>query len=166
MTLVNPPSCEKEQAVAEALRLHRWDEDLRAHALGCAICADVVMVASFLESQAAAADPSSEPLPDPGLIYWKAQIQARRDAAARATRPIAIAEKLSWGGGIVAAAAILAWVQPDFLGWLSRVPSLWHAALTAAPAALTSTNLFYLAMLGLLPVYLTFSVIHAIRSTD
>ena len=51
------------------------------------------------------ADPGG-PLPDPHLIWWKAQLRQRLAAGAKATRPIRVMEAIACGIG--AAAAVLA----------------------------------------------------------
>jgi len=54
---------------------------------------------------AADADPGG-PLPDPHLIWWKAQLRERLAAGAKATRPIRVMEAISLGIGV--ATAVLA----------------------------------------------------------
>ncbi len=52
-------------------------------------------------------------LPSPGLIWWKAQLQARQAAAERSTRPITIMQKLAAAAGGAAGLGLLAWSLPD-----------------------------------------------------
>ena len=54
---------------------------------------------------AADADPGG-PLPDPHLIWWKAQLRERLAAGAKATRPIRVMEAIALGIGV--ATAVLA----------------------------------------------------------
>ncbi len=93
-----PFQCDRENQVIEAVRSGRhpsqWDEPLRAHVAGCAVCRDAAMVAEFLRLESNLAGAEAR-LPDPGLVWWKAQLLARREAAERAVRPIAVAEKLA-----------------------------------------------------------------------
>ncbi len=138
--------CDREQQVLEAVRSGRgpadWDEPLRAHVAACAICRDVALVSAFLlqESEWAAAEVR---LPDPELVWWKAQLLARRAAAERAVLPIALTEKLA-GAGAVALfltgivlnwSYVLDWSHlPSALRWLtdflptnvSRFPDLFQ----------------------------------------
>lgn len=93
--------CDKENQVIEAVRsgLHpgEWDEALRTHLAACAVCRDTALVAEFLRQQSDFAGAEAR-LPDPGLVWWKAHLLARREAAERAVRPIAVAEKLAGAG--------------------------------------------------------------------
>ena len=101
---MNLLECDKEKQVLEAVRSGRsaseWEEPLRAHVASCRICSDAALVAQFLlqENECAAAEAQ---LPDAGLVWWKAQLLARRAAAEHAVRPIAVTEKLA-GAGVVA----------------------------------------------------------------
>ena len=159
---MNLPRCDQEEAVATAARTGRLGDDLRAHASACPVCADVLLVTEFLLRQAAAA--SAEPLPDPGLIWFKARIQARRRAAEKALQPIAVTEKLAWAGGVVAATALLAWIQPDLLGWARHVGSTWTAE--AMKGFTLHGNLLVIAVFGLLPVFLALSILHSVPAQN
>jgi len=159
---MNLPRCDQEEAVATAARAGRLGEDLRDHASACPVCADVLLVTEFLLRQAAAT--SAEPLPDPGLIWFKARIQARRSAAEKALQPIAVTEKLAWAGGVVAATALLAWFQPDLLGWVHGIASMWTSA-TSSGFTL-HRSLFVIAGFGLLPVFLALSILHSVPARD
>ena len=84
-------SCERETELVEALTSGRWPdacgEDLRRHAATCPVCADVVLVARALEQESAEARIEMA-LPTAGLVWWKAQMRARREAAERAVHQI------------------------------------------------------------------------------
>ena len=109
---MNLPNCEREAAVLRAVESNNWTEELRSHADTCEVCSEVTLVAHYL--QADAQETMAEaPLPDAGLIWWKAQRQARREAAERATLPIVILERVSWGVGALSTAGLLAWFWPQ-----------------------------------------------------
>lgn len=76
---------------------------------------------------AADADPGG-PLPDPHLIWWKAQLRERLAAGAKATRPIRVMEAISLGIGV--ATAVLAAVY-----W-PRIPIAHAVTLLVAAAGL------------------------------
>ncbi len=87
--------CEFESDVLAAVIQSRWpervDAELREHVKKCDICSDVAAVASAIEcarevTAADAAIPAA--LPDSGLVWWKAQMRARREAVETAGRPI------------------------------------------------------------------------------
>lgn len=129
--------CEREPEVIEAVRSGRWphsvDESLRRHAEGCAACADAALVTAYLAREAASAGEQAAvaALPHPGLIWWRAQIMARRDAAERAAQPIALAQRAALAAGIavLAAAVAIDWFRlPTLRTWIAR----WFAASRAA----------------------------------
>lgn len=87
--------CQFEADVLSAVLQSRWpdrtDADLRQHVKTCAICSDVALVAGAIEcareeTTECAAIPHT--LPDSGLVWWKAQMRARREAVAAVGRPI------------------------------------------------------------------------------
>jgi len=128
--------CDRETAVLEALQAGRWsdawDEELRAHVAQCANCAEVVLVAQLLRREDAAALARVR-LPAPGLVWWKAQIRARRAAAERAAEPIAIAERLAWACGVLSLLGVAIWQWWRVQSWwnwfrvLAFKGSLWPA---------------------------------------
>jgi len=120
---MSPAFCELEGLVLEAVRSGRWpercDAELRAHVSQCPVCADVVLVAEHLElaSDIATAEIA---LPPAGLVWWKAQLKARREAVQRASEPIAWVERAA---GVVSLAAVVAlgiWQWDWLRAWLLR----------------------------------------------
>ncbi len=145
--------CERERDVVEATRLGRWDEDLATHAATCAICQDLSLVSTFLEAEAASAR-SEASLPGPGLIWWKAQLLAKRAAAEQVTRPIAVYEKAASACGALGVLGAVAWNSDRILGWLeplslaaSRLGSLGGAFPNAMLALGAGSCIFILLML-------------------
>lgn len=76
-------SCTREHEVAATARIGRLPDELATHAAGCAVCAEALLVASFLTGEEDHVD-----VPAPGLVYWRAELKARREQAERAMRPI------------------------------------------------------------------------------
>jgi hypothetical protein len=156
--------CDREAEVVRAARSGEWPEEVREHTRDCAECADAALVAAFLAREDL--QPGG-PLPDPDRIWWKAQMQARRDAVKRATRPITFIEKGALVLGGAAALAALPWAWPA----LSAVPRLFSSfwtqqqaaasALAATPA--TFSSLFVIAAVGLLPAAVALSVLANLR---
>jgi hypothetical protein len=84
--------CRREEEVLDALAARRWpersDADLRAHVASCPVCADLVVVATaFLDDHEQAWRESR--VPPSGVVWWRAQLRAREDAARTAARPLA-----------------------------------------------------------------------------
>jgi hypothetical protein len=112
-------TCEHEGDLLDALAARRWpdraDAALRDHVSSCTVCADVAVVAA-----AFFADGDSEPaapLPPASVVWWKAQIRARQDAARLASRPILLVQAVAT---MCAAAAALA-LAPSAAAWVRGI---------------------------------------------
>jgi hypothetical protein len=156
-----PAACEKEEAVLRAARLEAWSEELRRHAASCQICGSVALAVRFM--RIGADDHAGDhPLPDPGRIWWQAQIRARRETAARATQPIAFVETGAWIGGIAALVSALAWSWPTVRAWIVALGSSL-TGLTATGQAPAGPGLGTLLGLWSLPALITLAVYQALR---
>jgi len=124
------PQCEKEPAVTELLQSGRWpeacDAALRSHVESCAVCSEVALVAGLLREENAALLADVK-LPDAGLVWWKAQLRARREAAEFAARPIALAERFALACGLAVLLAFMVWKRGDLHTWLGRLASFGHS---------------------------------------
>ena len=85
---MDPRICEFESPVLAALDKGSLEGSLKQHAEECESCRESVAVWHVLHEQAKEFE--SEPLPSPGFIWWKSQLQARREHAERSTRPIRV----------------------------------------------------------------------------
>jgi len=159
---MSTPQCANEQAVTELLQSGRWpeacDAALRSHVESCAVCSEVVLVARLLQ-EANASLLADVKLPDAGLVWWKAQLRARREAAELATRPIALAERFGLACGMAVLLAFIAWKRADFLTWLGRLASFGHSdAHWLQGLVLNSLNqpfsIFFVASASLLVIFM------------
>jgi hypothetical protein len=105
-----------------------WGEEIRKHAAGCAVCSEIVLVATAMRRENELVMTEVR-LPSAGLVWWKAQLAARRAAEQRATQPIAWAERMAQFLGILTALGLVLWQWSRIAGWLSgtkdfaRVPT-------------------------------------------
>ena len=83
--------CPREADVLRASESSVWSETLRTHLATCAACREVEAVASAL--RLAVDHDDADALPSADQIWWRAQLQARRDAEARALRPLDTVER-------------------------------------------------------------------------
>ena len=117
--------CPCEQDVLDAVASRRWparcDEELRRHVASCAACADLVEVAAALleESHAECQAPA---LPPASLVWWRAQLRAREDAARAAARPLRLLPQVAL---VCAGAAIV-------VGLIAAAPLVWTWLLDAS----------------------------------
>ena len=114
--------CCREQDVLDALVSERWPDDLRAHASACAICSDLVTAVHPILTDRV--DLSGEGhIPSSGVMWWRAQMRARQEAAREAARPITIAQ-------IVGAVCVLS-LFVSAIAWVSPVVRAWFVGATA-----------------------------------
>lgn len=120
---MNLDFCPREQEIL-ATAAGEWSPELAAHARACPLCRDTLLLAEALRVELPA-----PPLPPPGLLYWKAQLLARRECLDKADRPIRLLER--------AAFLLLPLAATLTLLGLSLSP-VWYGVLAAAllvPAA-------------------------------
>src|SRR5579862_9010241 len=102
--------CIREHEVVEVVTSGRWpeacDPELRAHALSCPVCKDVAFVATALHEEREAAVASAG-VPSAGLVWWRAELRARREAVRAAERPMTLVQSLAAAStaGVVVALA-------------------------------------------------------------
>lgn len=109
---MNHGHCRFEEKIAAANRSGQWSDELLSHLSGCHVCEEVALVSRYLsESAAAPASAALADLPDPTLIWSRAQLAARREAIERAMRPILWVRRFAFALAAVAfiAAIVSAW---------------------------------------------------------
>jgi hypothetical protein len=135
--------CEKEQAVYDALTRGKLDEALEEHVKVCSVCSDIVAVASFLQSEARTARvEAQQTLPSPDLVWWKAQMIAKREAAERATRPIVIFEKVTYAAGTLGLVGFAAWHWNTIRNWLEPLRTALNQMSSLGEAPLLNPFLY------------------------
>ncbi len=101
--------CPHEQDVLDALAAQRWpercDSDLRTHVSGCALCSDLVEVASALLGDRESAWKDAR-VPPAQVVLWRAQVRAREDAVRAAARPLAFIQGVAASVAVWLAVAI------------------------------------------------------------
>ena len=104
--------CPREHDIVEAVGFGRWgrDVELSAHADRCAICRDLVDVAHALHDDRTALMREAQP-PTAGVVWWRATIRARAEAAHTAMQPITVVQAIAAAcvAGATAALATLVW---------------------------------------------------------
>ena len=116
--------CCREDDVLDALTSGRWpdraDDELRGHVATCAICADVIEVASAV-LEVRNDEPGEMRIPSSAVMWWRAQMRARQEAAREAARPITVAQ-------VVALVTLVAVSVSAFIAlspWLAGVAGGW-----------------------------------------
>lgn len=122
------PDCAREQDVIDALASQRWpdrcDDALKAHVSTCAECTDLADVAAALLDDRESAWAEAR-VPQSGMVWWRAQIRAREEAARAAARPIAFIQGVAASCAVWLAVALLRAFpltsMPDWRGLLGRL---------------------------------------------
>jgi len=181
---MKPFECDREPLVIEAVRSGLWDTELREHATHCDPCSDAALAARVL-NEMRAVDQAEARIPDAGLMWWKAQLVAKRTAAERATQPISFVERFAYACGILCFigvcvwqwAAIRAWSAPikSASGSLRPPASTWHldfhnvASLIASWAekagSLQGSSLTMVLSVGVLLIFVAFAA-YFVRSEE
>lgn len=145
--------CEFEADVLSAVLQSRWperaEEGLREHVKTCAICSDVAAVAGAIEF--AREDTVPHALPESGLVWWKAQMRARREALETVARPITAIQVAAFACALVLMGACIgatsSWFQSG-LKWVSAAIAgfNWKAVIPYAAALISGHVLLSLCM--------------------
>jgi hypothetical protein len=110
--------CDREQDVLDALAAGRWPDrceaDLRAHVTTCRLCTDLADVATALLNDHDSAWREAR-VPPSGVVWWRAQLRAREEAARAAGRPLAFIQGVAASFGVWLVVALVRAMPPAFL---------------------------------------------------
>lgn len=124
---MTPIECAFEQDVIDAVATERWpdrcDEELRAHIASCAICADLAEVGTALRGEGEEARDEASP-PVAGLVWWRAQVRAREEAARAAARPIRVVQGAAVAALAGLTAAVVGATSAPVQRWATWIASL------------------------------------------
>jgi hypothetical protein len=121
--------CAREAEVMEAVAFGRWpehvDEGLVTHVAACAVCGDLVEVARALHDDRDAACREA-PIPAAGMVWWRATIRARAEAARTVTQPITVVQGVAGACamGIACGLVSLAWRSIEWTASIDRLGGL------------------------------------------
>lgn len=117
---MNRKACTEENAIVRSARTGRLDKLSQAHIQNCAGCRDAVQAVSYMVLVANL--PGGESLPEPSLLWWRAELAQRQTQAQRAQRPLLVIETLTAVISLIAIAGGFAWiwltVGDEFPEWL------------------------------------------------
>jgi hypothetical protein len=108
MNPAKPFACEKEARVIKSVRTGFWDADLEQHVGDCPACSEAAFAARLLNGMRAK-DEVEARVPDAGLMWWKAQLLAKREAGEHATQPIRLIERFAYALAAVCVVGICVW---------------------------------------------------------
>jgi hypothetical protein len=132
--------CGREEEVFEALTSARWPDacsrDLSTHVAACPACADLVQVVLALTADQAAAVPTA-PVPSSAVVWWRAQMRARQEAAQAASRPITVVQGIALASAIALLLATAGAALAFFKGTVPTIQTMVETARTFVPASST-----------------------------
>ena len=138
MKMAREYECAREQDVLDTLAAQRWpaqaDADLRTHVAACAICTDLIDIASALLEDHESVSVDAR-VPPSGIVWWTAQVRAREEAARAAARPIAFVQGIAASCAVWLAVSVLRALPlrmpaaPDWRGWLADVSATVQVSL-------------------------------------
>lgn len=101
-------SCRHEREVVRAAKEDRWTDALRAHVAECADCAEAAAVAPWLGRFAGISD-REHILPDPAIVWLKAQILQGTADISRVSRPMTFVQLVAYLVVAAGWAGVLTW---------------------------------------------------------
>ncbi len=110
-------SCRHEPQIRRAVIEERWTEALREHVKTCPDCAAAAAAAPFM-SRFAGLDERQHKLPDPSVVWLKAQLLRGTIIAERAARPLNALQMIAYAVVAGGWAAVLTWKWNDLQRWL------------------------------------------------
>jgi len=138
--------CTRESEIFEAVAAGRAPNDeLRAHATGCAICRDLAEVASAIHRDFHAAMREAH-VPSSGVAWWRIQRRAQEKATRVASRTVTFVQLATLAGTACLVLAILGGMSlmtQDWKLWIDRVYFSILDFLAAPAIAQWATPMFF-----------------------
>lgn len=135
----------------------RWTDALRAHVATCDDCTMTMQVAPWMSDFARMPD-REHMLPDPAVLFLKAQLMRGTVDAARLSRPLTVVQMLAYGLVAAAWAALLTWKWESIVNWL-------HPGLNTF-AGTGSVSLTFFAMVLVLGTATVMLAVHTILAEE
>jgi hypothetical protein len=136
-------TCPQEESVLNAIHTGAWEDSVACHAAQCESCRDIIKACRWLQTLAASTSAAAVALPDPSLLWWRAQL-AERDSEFATTRRAA--EWLRMVPSALVCLSLLLWIAwswrafENALAWLSS--DVWSRIVVAAYLLLPSAPTF------------------------
>jgi hypothetical protein len=132
-------TCPHETEVLDLVAIDQWpqraDATLRAHVAACPSCADLASIATAVREWGGTDDIPR--MPEASVVWHRAQVKARAEAAHAAFRPVWVAQ----GFALIALIVALVWIGPSpswyasvWQGVSASVPSVGMPNTSALPA--------------------------------
>ena len=102
--------CKYESEILDAVASGRWPDrlgtELHDHVRSCSICSELALVsAMYRDDYASALDHIH--VPSAGLVWWKSELRARREAVRVASRPITLVTGIAGASAVALLALVI-----------------------------------------------------------
>jgi len=155
-------SCRFESEVLRAAEEDRWTESLRRHLTECDDCVAAAAAAPWMTRFARTSE-REHVLPDPSIVWLKAQLLRGTADVARVSRPMNIVQLIAYfvvGSGW---AGVLTWKWAALEAWLR---SFTPTGLVATAARASSLSVSFVAIVFLLASMTVMLALHTILAED
>lgn len=132
---MNAWECPREADVLDAVAAGRFadrDREIAAHVAECAVCRDLTVVAAALAADHDVAWTEAVPPPS-DVMWWRAQLRARTEAARAASRPMAVVQGIGVAMAVVAGLAGLVGYSGELLSMASGLATSVSGLATRVP---------------------------------
>ena len=147
-------TCRFEEDVVRAASRDAWTPELRTHAASCAHCEAAASVAPWINRFSTIAD-REHLLPDPSVLWLKAQLLRASAAADRVARPMNQVQIFAYGFVAAGWAALLTWKWDALQTWVATLsPTGLIEGMNSGSASLSTSVLATALVLGSLTVVL------------
>lgn len=158
--------CDRERQVIEAAVENRLAGELRSHVESCAECRAAAAAAGWMERFARIED-REHILPDPAMVWLKAQLLGGKAAVQRATRPITAVQMIAYGVVAAAWAGLLTWKWSALQNWLlTLTPAHFLAGVSGGGAGAASLSLTFFALVLVLSSVTVLLALHTILAEE
>jgi hypothetical protein len=113
-------TCDREKEILVAARRGALSDGLREHAASCRVCAEAASVSSWM-NEFAASTRRERKLPDPSVVWLKAQLLRGPVNAARASRPLTAFQGIAYFVVAAGWAGLLTWRWDALEAFLRRL---------------------------------------------
>jgi hypothetical protein len=161
--------CAREDELLEALQAGRWpetaDATLRVHVDACASCADLLAVAAPLLDEHHALAREAQ-VPSSAIVWWRAQMRSKREAAETAGQPISVVQGITFAciaGLLVTALGVYVPTFRSAFGWIVEASASWSALPLPVDPLASPIALAAVAAIGLCAVVLPVALYFTLR---
>jgi hypothetical protein len=154
--------CRYEADVRRAAAEDRWTDSLREHLGACDDCVAAASVAPWMRDFSRSSD-RRHTLPDPSIIWLKAQLLRGHADAARLARPMTLVQLVAYVAIAGGWAAVLTWKWSAIEAW---VASLSPTGLVVGAARAESLSMSFVVLLFVLASTTVMVALHTILAEE